>query len=217
MQIGNDIIDLLVERSDADRFARRTLSPEELTAIENRPEDFPLICYYGVKEAFYKSIKQSDPDYTLKPRGITVDFSSRSVVSAEHRLNFNSSRNREFFYSWSIPVSGNHYVNAVALLPINFTDDPESESKGVRDLARLVLSSLLGLPADEFSFGKGAGGEPIPKHGDDIIPCGMSFTHHGRYCAVAVVAEGMLTLARTRQINAFLADKTVFANVQNVK
>lgn len=217
MQIGNDIIDLLIERSDADRFAQRTMSPKELAAIENRPEDFPLICYFGVKEAFYKCVKQSFSEYSLKPRGISVDFSTRSIADDLHEHRFNCSRNREFFFSWTIPPAGHHYVNAVALLPVNFSNDAESESKGVRDLAKLVLSGLYGLPADEYSFVKGMGGEPVPMHGSDMVACGMSFTHHGRYCAVSVAAEGLLTTQRTRQINAFLSGKTVFANVQNIK
>ena len=67
----------------------------------------------------------------------------------------------------------------------------------MQDLAKLILSSIFGFPAEEFSFSKGPGGEPVPLH-----------SHHGRYCAVAWASEGVLTAARIKQIRDQLADKT---------
>ena len=216
MHIGNDIIDLQIDRSDDVRFAERTLSSDELSALGLLKDAPPVVCFFGVKEAFYKTMRQIDPKYPLKPRSIHVDFNTLTAKAMDFEMRFSFFRNHEFFYSCTLPEAKGHRISAVAVLPISITVNPELESRGVRDLARLLLSSIFGFPADEFNFGKGPGGEPLPQHIDDQLTYAMSFTHHGRYCAVALASEGVLTSARIKQLKEQLDDKTVFLQIENL-
>ncbi len=217
MHIGNDIIDLQIDRSDDARFAERTMSSDELSAMALLKKDAPpVVCFFGVKEAFYKSMRQVDPKYALKPRSINIDFSALTAKTVDSEMRFSFFRNHEFFYSCTVPETKGHRISAVAILPISVTPDPDIESKGVRELAKLVLSSIFGFPVDEFSFEKGPGGEPLPQHIDDELTYAMSFSHHGRYCAVALASEGVLTAARIRQLKEQLNDKTVYLQIENI-
>ncbi len=216
MHIGNDIIDLQVDRSDDARFAERTLSSDELSALALLKDGPPVVCFFGVKEAFYKTMRQIDPKYPLKPRSIKIDFDNLTAKTVDSEMRFSFFRNHEFFYSCTLPEVKGHRISAVAILPISFSADPELESKGVRDLAKLLLSSIFGFPPEDFSFGRGPGGEPIPHHIDDPLTYAVSFTHHGRYCAVALASEGSLTTARIRQLKEQLNDKTVLLQIENL-
>lgn len=215
VNIGNDIIDLLVDRSSDERFARRTLTADELAWSALHLEELPPICFFGVKEAFYKSMRQIDPAFALKPRSIEVDFPAHKVSCGNRQAGFSWHSNREFFYSWTLPQADHHFINAVCLLPIPKTQAPEEESKGVRSLAQAMLAGIFGFPQDEFTFAKGPGGEPVAMHEEDLLRCTLSFTHHGRYCAVAYCAEGHLTEKRMAQIKARLQDETVFLLLEN--
>ena len=216
MHIGNDIIDLQIDRSDDARFAERTMSSDELAALALMKDAPPVVCYFGVKEAFYKAMRQIDPQYSLKPRSIMIDFNALTVKTVDIEMRFSFFRNHEFFYSCTLPETKGHRISAVAVLPIGIAADPEVESKGVRELAKLVLSSIFGFPVEEFSFEKGPGGEPIPQHVEDQLTYAMSFTHHGRYCAVALASEGVLTAARIRQLKEQLKDRTVLLQIENI-
>lgn len=215
MHIGNDIIDLQIDRSDDARFAERTLSSDELSALALLKAP-PVVCFFGVKEAFYKTMRQIDPKYPLKPRSIHIDFNTQTAKTLDSEMRFSFFRNNEFFYSCTVPEAKGHRISAVAVLPISISSDPELESKGVRELAKLILSSIFGFPSEEFIFGKGPGGEPLPQHIDDELTYSMSFTHHGRYCAVALASEGLLTGARIKQLKEQLSDKTVFLQIENI-
>ena len=216
MHIGNDIIDLQVDRSDDARFAERTMSSDELSALALLKDAPPVVCFFGVKEAFYKTMRQIDPKYPLKPRSINIDFNALTAKTIDNEMRFSFFRNHEFFYSCTVPEAKGHRISAIAVLPITIAADPDLESKGVRELAKLVLSSIFGFPTEEFTFGKGPGGEPLPQHVDDQLTYSMSFTHHGRYCAVALASEGVLTAARIRQLKEQLSDKTVFLQIENI-
>jgi len=216
MHIGNDIIDLQVDRTDDERFAKRTLTADELSTLALLKNAPPVVCNFGVKEAFFKSMRQIDPTYSLKPRSIHIDFVAQTAKSNGSEMRFSYFLNQEFFYSCTVPESKGHRISAVAVLPICVADVPDIESKGVRDLAKLLLSSVLGFPMEEFSFSIGPGGEPLPFHMDVLLDYSMSFTHHGRYCAVALASEGVLTMARIRQLKEQLIDKTVFLQIENI-
>jgi phosphopantetheinyl transferase (holo-ACP synthase) len=215
VNIGNDIIDLQVDRSNDERFARRTLTPDELAWSAQHMDELPPVCLFGVKESFYKLMRQDDPTFALKPRNIEVDFPARMVSCDEQRSQFSCQTGREFFYSWTEPASGHHVINAVCLLPITKVQVPDAESKGVREMAKTLLAGIFGFPPEEFFFAKGPGGEPVAMHEEDVLSCGLSFTHHGRYCAVAFCAEGHLSDRRMAQIRARVQDQTVFLLLEN--
>lgn len=216
MHIGNDIIDLQIDRSEDARFAERTMNSDELSTLALLKDAPPVVCFFGVKEAFYKTIRQIDPKYSLKPRSINIDFNALTAKTIDTEMRFSFFRNHEFFYSCTVPEAKGHRISAVAVLPISITVDPEIESNGVRELAKRVLSCIFGFPPEEFNFGKGPGGEPLPQHVDDQLTYSMSFSHHGRYCAVALASEGVLTAGRIKQLKEQLSDQTVFLQIENI-
>lgn len=215
MYIGNDIIDLQVDRGNDERFAQRTLTADELSWYAQHMSTLPSVCFFGVKEAFYKKMRQSDPSFSLLPRSTEVDFVGKIVACDTHRVAFSWVNNKEFFFSWTLPDAEHHAVHAVSLLPIRVKPSPEEESRGVRNLGQVILAAIFGFPPDEFSFEKGPGGEPIAMHEGDELFCRMSFTHHGRYCAVSFSGEGILTPERLDKIKKRLEFDTVFLSVEN--
>lgn len=215
MHIGNDIIDLQVDRSNDERFAKRTLTSQEFVWVAERQHNFPVICYFGVKEAFYKMQKQQDSSYALLPRNITVDFESHVIIDQDLASPFQWHNDSHLFYCWTIPDGPSSVINAVSLLPVPH-GDPEEESQTVRILAKCILKAACGVEEELVDFTRGEGGEPLLWVDGHQFECGLSFTHHGRYAAVAMALPESFSPRQEKQILAELAGMTVFANVSSL-
>lgn len=200
--IGNDLVDLQEEgtpdRSLNPRFPQRILSESELAAhgASPHPEIF-LWQAWAAKETAYKIVKQQRPDIPFSPSAFVWHPAVHVVVWREIRQPVTLITTPDYVYAQgSHPATKLHHAIGAAQELMNgdpywFNPDEESHTQrplswAVRLLAKRELALIWGGDPSQWRFSKSPVGQPLGhQDGRKVGPIPLSFTHHGRFVAVA--------------------------------
>jgi len=180
--LGNDVVDLGDPETCPEalhaRFDRRVFGDAERRALARGP-GWLRWALWAAKEAAYKGARQQDATAVFAPR--------RFLVELDDAL-----RGRVCHPGGSLPVEVTRRgacLHALAgtsprarwRVAARGPGDPGAE---VRDLARRHLARALCCADAEIGFDR-RGRIPAARRGGLPLPVDLSFSHHGRYLALA--------------------------------
>ena len=181
--LGNDVVDLrdpeTKEAALHPRFDGRVFRPAERERLEHSPERHQLRwILWAAKEAAYKALCQIDADLSFSPARFEVDPDRGTVRwNALHLALLVDVDDDRVHVVASGSGDLSRIVHASAL-----ADDPD-RGLSVRQLARRLLRGQE-LPPPPIGFGRERR-IPFAISQGRRLPVNLSFSHHGRFVAVA--------------------------------
>ena len=182
--IGNDVVDLrdadVAPRARHPRFDARVFAPPEARALESSPTPDRLRwALWAAKEAAFKAARKRDSGLRFSP--------VRFVAELEGPRGRVRHGDLEFHVQLDVSEERVHALAAHVGDPRAVFRVAESEgdpSREVRDLALRMLARVLGVPRRDLSIVKRSGAPCLLRAGEPAA-ADVSFSHHGRFVAVA--------------------------------
>jgi hypothetical protein len=204
--VGNDIVDLLDRDSDAGslspRFDARVFCDSERDAIASSSDPArERWRIWAAKEASYKLARQRArarlPDVIWSPIRfrVALDIATGIVRHDDETFRIQIHEGEDFIHAVALP----HHLLArdasgSSVKPTRdgvlfehrriASADPALQSSEVRDLAREIIARRLGHPEVALAI-RSEDRIPSVWLDDRRLPLALSFSHHGRYVAMA--------------------------------